>query len=60
MEDRQRLVAELVGRPVASLRELTGPEARALLEKLAARRAAPTSQGSSWDERDEETWIDRI
>ncbi|HTW13971.1 MAG TPA: hypothetical protein VMF51_02520 [Nocardioides sp.] len=60
MEDRQRLVEEVTGRPVASLRALTSAEARALVEALAARRPAPRSTGSSWDDRDEDTWIDRL
>lgn len=62
MADRQRVVEELVGRPVASLRELTYAEARALAESLASRRGRPGSgaQRSAWEDRDGDTWIDRL
>ena len=61
MEERKALIEELVGRSVASLRDLTFVEARTIGEKLSARRATTeASTGSAWDERDEETWIDRL
>lgn len=60
MAERQSLVEEVVGRPVAALRELTAAEARKLLESLAARRTSAVADGSSWDDRDEDTWIDRL
>lgn len=60
MAERQRLVEEIVGRPVPALRELTIPEARKLLESLAARRQSAAGAGSSWDDRDGDTWIDRL
>lgn len=60
MQDRQQLIVRLVGRPVDSLRDLTSSEALSLLQQLA--RSAPTTAGggSSWDDRDEDTWIDRL
>ena len=59
MDDRQRLVEEHVGRPIASNRAMTRDEAMALLTKLGSN--APTRDfTSTWDNRDEETWIDRL
>lgn len=62
MRDRQELVEELVDRPVASLRELRFADVRPVLEALHARRSATHAipKGSAWDQRDEDTWIDRI
>ncbi|WP_408897523.1 hypothetical protein ACJ5H2_00100 [Nocardioides sp. R1-1] len=65
MAERQALIVELAGRPVASLRELTFVEARQVAEKLTARRkaqpgAAGSSARSSWDDREGDTWIDRM
>jgi hypothetical protein len=61
MVDRQELVEKLVGRVVPSLRDLGSSEAQDLLERLQRQSRAPARrQGSSWDERDEDTWIDRM
>ncbi|MEU0312297.1 hypothetical protein [Nocardioides sp. NPDC006273] len=61
MGERQALIEELVGRPVAALRELHFADVRPVLEVLHARRATDaTPTGSAWDQRDEDTWIDRI
>lgn len=62
MTERQRLVEDLVGHPVGSLRELTSTQARSLSEQLAALTRTPGKArgGSSWDDRDEDTWIDRL
>lgn len=59
MQDRQQLIVGLVGRPVESLRALTSSEALSLLQQLAQAKPA-TGSGSSWDDRDEDTWIDRL
>ncbi|MFI5623463.1 hypothetical protein ACIA03_08365 [Nocardioides sp. NPDC051685] len=61
MTDRQRIVEEIVGRPVAALKELRYDDVRPLLEGLHARKSATsTTAGSAWDDRDEDTWIDRL
>lgn len=62
MAERRALVVELAGRPLASLRELTLPEARQVAEQLAARRQqnTPVQSRSAWDDRDGDTWIDRL
>lgn len=61
MASRKRIVEELAGRPVTSLRDLSWVEARAIQEALGKLGASTqTSARSSWDERDEPTWIDRL
>lgn len=62
MAARQQLVESIVERPVASLRDLTFAEARRLVDTLAEsrRRAEPEDGRSSWDTREEDTWIDRL
>lgn len=61
VSERQRLIERLVGRPVQALRDLTPSEATSLREQLAAKSAsAQRTSGSSWDDRDEDTWIDRL
>lgn len=59
MTDRQQTIEQYAGRPVASLRELTSEEAINILAKLAEQRPA-AGTGSLWDQRDEDTWIDRL
>ena len=59
MTDRQRAIEAVVDRPVESLRALTRGEALLAAEGL----GTPASTGrstSTWDERDENTWIDRL
>ncbi|GAB3859414.1 hypothetical protein GCM10028801_20780 [Nocardioides maradonensis] len=58
MSDRQRAIEEALGRRVASLRELSSEDANRVLGRFGA--TATTSSGSQWDERDEDTWIDRL
>ncbi len=60
MPERQAVVERLAGRPVASLRDLTFAEAVSVIERLTRDKAAPKVQGSSWDDREEATWIDRL
>jgi DNA polymerase-3 subunit epsilon len=60
MEDRQRLIEDSVGRPVESLRMLTHEEALRALAKLGADAPVKKEAASAWDERDEDTWIDRL
>src|SRR6187401_15439 len=49
-----------VGRPVESLRSLTRGEALRALEQLTSTSAPQARSTSSWDSRDEDTWIDRL
>ncbi|WP_445256333.1 hypothetical protein [Nocardioides aurantiacus] len=62
MSDRQRLVQDVVGRNVDALHDLLPREAAALRDELRRRTqsAGSDSSGSQWDERDGDTWIDRL
>lgn len=60
MAERQKVVEEIVGRPVAALSELSHEDVRPLLEGIHARKPKAESAGSAWDQRDEDTWIDRL
>lgn len=58
--ERQQAIEAVVGRPVDSLRSLTRAEALRALDQLASASAPQTQSASSWDSRDEDTWIDRL
>ncbi|MFT4010663.1 MAG: hypothetical protein QM655_11555 [Nocardioidaceae bacterium] len=60
MEERKALIETEVGRPVASLRALTHEEALRLLSKMGQQGPVKPRVSSSWDEREEDTWIDRL
>ena len=60
MADRQAVVQEAVGHPVESLRHLSQEEALRALSKLGEHQPLRPSAGSSWDNRDEDPWIDRL
>ncbi len=58
--ERQQAIEAAVGRPVDSLRSLTRAEALRALEQMASTSPPQARSTSSWDSRDEETWIDRL
>ncbi|GCD90184.1 hypothetical protein [Nocardioides sp. LS1] len=60
MAERQQAIECVAGRAVESLRALSHDEARNVLASLAQQPSAGRSQTSAWDDRDEETWIDRL
>jgi hypothetical protein len=60
MAERQQAIEVAVGRPVESLRSLTRGEALRALEQLTSTSARQARSTSSWDSRDEDTWIDRL
>lgn len=60
MTERQQAVEAAVARPVESLRSLTRAEALRVLTVLGSEAASQTGKTSSWDNRDEDTWIDRL
>lgn len=62
MDDRQAVIVELAGRPVASLRDLSSAEARRILEGLHERATSNRDRArrDSWDDREGDTWIDRL
>jgi hypothetical protein len=59
---RQEIVQGCTVRPIASLRELTAAEAhRVVLRVKQIAYSKPRPEGaSSWDLREEETWIDKL
>src|SRR5690348_7586339 len=60
MAERQQAIEAAAERPVESLRSLTRAEALRVLERLSPVRAERTGATSAWDDRDEDTWIDRL
>ena len=58
--ERQQAIETIVERPVESLRSLTRAEALRVLSSLASVTAPQASHASAWDDRDEDTWIDRL
>lgn len=60
-KDRQAFVESVVLAPTASLRDLSALQARRVIDRLKdAQTSKSLSTGSLWDDRDEETWIDRL
>lgn len=60
MAERQRAIESAAGRSVESLRALTHEEALRVLSRLGQVPAPKSASGSAWDQRDEDTWIDRL
>lgn len=59
--ERKTLINSVIIREVASLRELRAVEVRRVLTAIKQRSVVqPTSKGSAWDNREEETWIDKL
>lgn len=60
-DDRKALVESVVIREVASLRELKAVDAQRILQRIEGFRGRkPASMGSAWDNREEDTWIDKL
>lgn len=59
---RKVLVESVVIREVTSLRDLTALEGHRVLKRLRdSRSGVPRSSGgSAWDDREDETWIDKL
>ena len=60
MAERQQAIEAAAERPVESLRSLTRAEALRVLERLNADPAPQSRSASAWDNRAEDTWIDRL
>ena len=60
MPERQAAIESAAGREVPSLRALTQEEALRILSQFGQEPPARSSTGSAWDDRDEDTWIDRL
>lgn len=60
-DDRRALIESVVLREVASLRELKAVEARRILQRINGLcNSNPATTGSAWDNREEDTWIDKL
>jgi hypothetical protein len=59
MTERQQAVEAVTGRPVESLRALTRAEALRVVSELSP-TTAPKAGASAWDDREGDTWIDRL
>lgn len=60
-DDREALIESVVVREVASLRELKAVDARRILQRIDGLRGTkPASIGSAWDNREDDTWIDKL
>lgn len=60
MAERRRAIEAAAGRPVDSLRALSHDEALRVLSQLGRQESAARSEKSSWDDREGDTWIDRL
>ncbi|WP_310964093.1 hypothetical protein [Nocardioides terrisoli] len=60
MADRRQAVESATGRNVESLRALTHEEGLQVLSRLGPRSSGERSATSQWDEREADTWIDRL
>ena len=61
MEERQQIIESCTARPIANIRQLQARDVRRVLKRIAERQnyQKPAS-GSSWDNREEDTWIDKL
>ncbi|MFC6420993.1 hypothetical protein [Ornithinimicrobium tianjinense] len=61
MSQRQEAIESAAGRPVESLRSLTHQEGLKVLSVLGdGATVGGGAARSAWDDRDEDTWIDRL
>lgn len=60
MAERQAAIETAVGREVSSLRALTQEEALSILNQFGQEPSKGSSSGSAWDDREQDTWIDRL
>ncbi|GAB3572571.1 hypothetical protein GCM10027405_39520 [Arthrobacter alkaliphilus] len=60
--ERKSVIESCVVRPVTSLRDLYAADAHRVLSLIRQRKEArpKVEGGSAWDNREEETWIDRL
>lgn len=60
-DDRRALIESVVVREVASLRELKAVETRRILQRInGLRSSSSATTGSAWDNREADTWIDKL
>ncbi|WP_255767585.1 hypothetical protein [Pseudarthrobacter sulfonivorans] len=61
MDERRAIIESCTVRRVTTIRDLLAKDVRLVLRRIAERSlpSKPTS-GSAWDNRDEDTWIDKL
>lgn len=60
-DDRKALIESVVVREAANLRELRAVDAGRILQRIEGLRSPKSaSTGSAWDNREEDTWIDKL
>lgn len=59
MAERRQVIESAAGRSVESLRSLTHDEGMQVLSRL-GQQPSGRSATSQWDDREEDTWIDRL
>lgn len=61
MDERQRIIADGTGRQVENIRQLFSREVMAILSHIdRTGRRVENTQSSAWDDREEDTWIDKL
>lgn len=60
MSERQQAIEAAAARPVDSLRKLTHEEGLRVLSCLGQQHGSGRAAKSAWDDREEDTWIDRL
>ncbi|WP_248761313.1 hypothetical protein [Pseudarthrobacter sp. SSS035] len=60
-DQRKEIVESVTFRSVASLRDLRAVEAHRILKVIKGMQTSkPDRKGSAWDNREEDTWIDKL
>lgn len=61
MAERQEVIQSCVIRKISNIRELYSREVRQVLARVEGwNRTTDTVTGSAWDNREEDTWIDKL
>lgn len=61
MAERQELIQSCVIRRISNIRELYSRDVRQVLARIEGRgRRSEATSGSAWDNREEDTWIDKL
>lgn len=61
MSERQALIQGCMIRPIATIRQLYARELNVVMRRIAsAGNSSAPMTGSAWDNREEDTWIDKL
>lgn len=61
MDERQKIIQQSTGRQVENIRLLFSREVMAILSHIdRTGRRVETARNSAWDDREEDTWIDKL